>query len=228
MGQLFEILKLIKPFWNLLSQSTLVGILYVFVSLPGPYLIKVLIDEVYPGKDLSLLYFILILGAALSCFVGITNAVSNFFDRWVNIKMSLVFRSNLYRDVQRFDFAFFDGRETGEILSRFGDMANAIEGTIGFVKSMIINIVQLLIFPAILFYINWKLALISIAFLPLEGILGLFCRKYYRKFSKQITEGLADLSAVSYESLASIRAVQALGIECLFFNWTFAKSPIPG
>ena len=194
------------------------GVLYVFLSLPGPYLIKVLIDDVYPQKDFSLLYFIMILGACLSCFVGVTNAISSYFDRYVNIKMSLVYRSELYWHIQNLDFPFFDKRETGEILSRFGDMSNSIEGTIGIVRGAIINITQLAVFPAILFAINWKLALISMVFLPAESVLNLLTRRYYRKFSKEITEGLADLSAKSYESLSSIRTVQALGLEIHFYR----------
>ena len=218
MVKLFEIVQLVRPFWNMLGQSVLVGILYVFLSLPGPYLIKVLIDEVYPAKDFTLLYCILIFGGALSCFVGITDAASSYFDRWIDIKMNLVFRSDLYSYIQSLDFGFFDKRETGEILSRFGDMANSIEKTIGIVKSLIINLLQLLIFPAILFYIDWRLALISILFLPLESVVAWVSRRYYRKFSKLIAEGQAELSALSYESLASIRTVQALGMELRFFT----------
>ena len=222
----FYIIRLLKPFWKLLGQSVVVGVMYVFLSLPGPYLIKVLIDEVYPQKDFSLLHFIMILGAGFSCFLGITSAISSYFDRYVNIKMSLIYRSELYWHIQNLDFPFFDKRETGEILSRFGDMSNSIEGTIGIVRSVVINITQLAVFPAILFAINWKLALISMVFLPAESVLNLLTRRYYRRFSKKITEGLADLSAKSYESLSSIRTVQALGLEIhfhrklrsLFFN----------
>ena len=128
------------------------------------------------------------------------------------------FKSRFYTHVQGLDFSFFDSRQTGEIISRFGDMDDSIDNTIEMINSLIMNILQLLIFPPILLYLNWKLALISLATLPLDAILVTISKRHLRRVSQKLTEASADMSAVSFESLAGIRTIQALGLETTFYE----------
>ncbi len=218
MRQIFKIIKMLRPYWRFIFQSLLVGIMVMFLQIPGPYITKVLIDDVYPHKDYTLLTFILILGAVLSTGVGFTGLLSTYFGRYVGVNMGLDFKSRFYSHVQSLDFSFFDNRQTGEILSRFRDMDSSINSTIGMVNSLIMNILQLLIFPPILLYINWKLALLSLAVLPFDTVLIMVSKKYLSRVSKEVTEAAAESSAKSYESLSGIRTVQALGLETTFYH----------
>ena len=209
---------MLRPYWRFIFQSLLVGIMVMFLRIPGPYITKVLIDDVYPHKDYTLLTFILILGAVLSIGLGFTGLLSTYFARYVGVNMGLDFKSRFYSHVQSQDFSFFDNRQTGEILSRFRDMDRSIGSTIGMVNSLIMNTLQLLIFPPILLYINWKLALLSLAVLPFDTVLIIVSKKYLSRVSKKLTEASAELSAKSYESLSGIRTVQALGLEVAFYH----------
>ena len=65
---------------GLSSSLILVGIMVMFLQIPGPYITKVLIDDVYPHKDDTLLTFILILGAVLSTAgLGFTGSIKHLF-----------------------------------------------------------------------------------------------------------------------------------------------------
>ena len=218
MRQILKIIKMLRPYWRFIFQSFLVGIMVMFLQIPGPYITKVLIDDVYPHKDYTLLTFILILGAVLSTGLGFTGLLSTYFARYVGVNMGLDFKSRFYSHVQSLDFSFFDNRQTGEILSRFRDMDSSVNSTIGMVNSLIMNSLQLLIFPPILLYINWKLALISLAVLPFDTVLIMVSKKYLSRVSKKVTEASAESSAKSYESLSGIRTVQALGLEAAFYH----------
>ena len=218
MRQILKIIKMLRPYWRFIFQSILVGIMVMFLQIPGPYITKVLIDDVYPHKDYTLLTFILILGAVLSAGLGFTGLLSTYFGRYVGVNMALDFKSRFYSHVQSLDFSFFDNRQTGEILSRFRDMDSSVNSTIGMVNSLIMNSLQLLIFPPILLYINWKLALISLSVLPFDTVLVMVSKKYLSRVSKEVTEASAELSAKSYESLSGIRTVQVLGLEATFYH----------
>ena len=209
---------MLRPYWRFIFQSLLVGIMVMFLQIPGPYITKVLIDDVYPHKDYTLMTFILIIGAVLSTGLGFTNLLSSYFGRYVGVNMGLDFKSRFYSHVQSLDFSFFDSRQTGEILSRFRDMDRSIDSTIGMVNSLIMNTLQLLIFPPILLYINWRLALISLAVLPFDTVLIMVSKRYLSRVSKKLTEASAELSAKSYESLSGIRTVQAMGLEATFYH----------
>ena len=218
MRQIFKIIKMLRPYWRFIFQSILVGIMVMFLQIPGPYITKVLIDDVYPHKDYTLLTFILILGAVLSTGLGFTSLLSTYFARYVGVNMGLDFKSRFYSHIQSLDFSFFDNRQAGEIMSRSKDMDSSISSTIRMVNSVIINILQLLIFPPILLYINWKLALISLAVLPFDTVLIMVSKKYLSRVSKKVTEESAELSAKYYESLSGIRTMQALGLEAAFYH----------
>ena len=122
-----------------MAQSLLVGVMVTLLSLPGPYLTKVLIDQVHPHADFGLLYFVLALGAGLSTFLGLTGSIHGYFTQQVNTAMHFDFQGRLYRHLQGLDFDFFDQRETGEVLSRFGDMQAVVDRAIGALTSALLN-----------------------------------------------------------------------------------------
>ncbi len=218
MKQIIKIVRLLRPYWKFISQTILVGLLIMLLQIPGPYITKILIDDVYPHKDFTLMSFILILSAVLSLGLGFTNVLSSYFATYVGVNMSLDFKSRFYSHIQSLDFSFFDNRQTGEIMSRFRDLDNSINSTISLVNSFIMNSIQLLIFPPILLYINWKLALISLAVLPFDTLLVMISKKYLSRVSQKVTEASAESSAISFESLSGIRTVQALGLETTFYH----------
>ena len=92
-------------------------------------------------------------------------------------------------------------------------MRASVSNMIGMSNTFIMNSLQLLVFPPILFFINWKLALISMAVLPLDTALVMISRKYLKKFSERLAKRSAELSAKTYESISGIRTVQALELE---------------
>jgi ATP-binding cassette subfamily B protein len=212
-----KILSLLRPYWAQLLQALLAAILIAVISLPGPYLTKVLIDDVYPHQDFGLLYCLLILGAAVSVVLGVTNTATGLFQQRLGIGMSFDFQSRLYRHLQSLDFRFYDESETGEIMARFQDMQSSVSGTVALISGLIINLLQLAVFPAVHIYINWRLALISIAVLPFDSLLVAISGRYQRRYARHIAEGSAELSAKTIESLAAMRTVQALSLEESFY-----------
>ncbi len=217
MKSVCKILSLLRPYWTQLLQALLAAILIAVISLPGPYLTKVLIDDVYPHQDFGLLYCLLMLGAAVSLVLGVTNTATGLFQQRIGIGLSFDFQSRLYRHLQSLDFRFYDESETGEIMARFQDMQSSVSGTVALISGLIINLLQLAVFPAVLIYINWRLALISIAVLPFDSLLIAISGRYQRRYARHIAEGSAELSAKTIESLAGMRTVQALSLEESFY-----------
>ena len=216
MSQIGQILALLRPYWRYLAQSLLVAVMVTVLSLPGPYLTKLLVDDVYPHQDYGLLYFLLVLGAVTSTFLGLTSAASGLFGQQVSLGMSLDFQSRLYRHIQELDFSFFDRRETGEIMSRFDDLQASVSGVIGLMDSLVLNGLKVLVFPAVLFAIEWRLALIALAVLPFDTVLASVSGRVQSRYSRRIAEQSAELSAKTVESLSNVRTVQALRLEGVF------------
>jgi len=209
-----RVLALLGPYRRYLLQALLISLLMTVLALLGPYITKLLLDDAYPHQDYGLLQFLLLGGAGFGLFLGFVQVSAGFFGRQVGLGMSLDFQSRLYRHVQSLDFCFFDGRETGEILSRFDDLEASVSGVIRIANTMIINSLQLLVFPAVLVWIHPTLALLSLAVLPFDAVLALVSGHYSRRFAGRI----AEQSAKTVESLASIRTIQSLYAQSVFFH----------
>lgn len=218
MNGIGRILALLRPYGRYLLQALLISLLMTVLALPGPYITKLLLDDAYPHQDYGLLHFLLIGATGFSLFLGFVQAASGFFGRQVGLGMSLDFQCRLYSHVQRLDFHFFDTRETGEILSRFDDLEASVSGVIAIANTVIINALQLLVFPAVLLWIHPTLALLSLIVLPFDAVLALISGYYSRRFARRIAEQSAALSAKTVESLASIRTIQSLCAESLFYD----------
>ncbi len=216
MRVLIRLLLLLRPYWRYIAQSVLAGILLSLLALPGPYITKLLIDEVYPRQDVPLLHFVLLAGAAISLSLALIQALAGHFGQRVGVIISYDFQARLYQHLQGMDFGFFDGRDTGAVLARFDDLQTSLAQVIGLINALVLNLLQLLVFPALLFWMSWRLALISLAVLPFDTALAAFSRRYFGRISRAIAEGGARLSAGAYESLAGIRTIQALGAEACF------------
>ena len=60
MKTIIKFLKFIKSYWKYIYQSVILGIILTLVSIPVPWLTKILIDTVLPTKNYKLLYFVLL------------------------------------------------------------------------------------------------------------------------------------------------------------------------
>lgn len=218
MGGLGRIIQLLRPYSRYLVQALLISLLMTVLALPGPYITKLLLDDAYPHRDYGLLQFLLVGGAGFGLFLGFVQVSSGLFGRQVGLTMSLDFQSRLYQHVQTLDFQFFDSRETGEILSRFDDLEASVSGVIDIVNTVIINLLQLLVFPAVLVWIHPTLAILSLIVLPFDGVLALVSGHYSKRFARRIAERSAALSAKTVESLSSIRTIQSLCAEGVFYR----------
>ena len=158
MIQIWQLVGLLRSYWSHVGQSIAVGVILVLFTLPGPYVTKLLIDNVYPNSDASLLQFVLLSSASLTVFSGLIGSVSSFFGQHVATRMSFEFQARFFCHIQSMEIGFFDKRETGELLSRFEDMQSSIAGTVSMASNCIMNLLHLMILPAVLFYIDWRRA----------------------------------------------------------------------
>lgn len=218
MGHILRVSRLIKAYWGYIAQGILVSIVITIFGLIMPYLTKLLIDEVFPNQNWGLLYLVLAATFILSVFNGVVHMMRDYFQLCVGINMGLDIRCKFYQHLIVQDVAFFDSRETGEVLSRFGDLDDSIGGTVGLINQVVMDTLTLLIFPAVLFYFNWQLALISLTMFPLSIFFMIFFGKFLAISEKELTVKGAGLAAKNYETFSGIRTILAMGLETLCFH----------
>jgi ATP-binding cassette subfamily B protein len=123
-------------------------------------------------------------------------------------------RLRLFDHLQRMSMSFFSRRQTGDLLSRFsGDLVTVETTLIGAVSWVVFPGVNVLMSTAILFYLNWELALFSLLVWPLcLFVPNLFSRTASQaSYNKKIDEARA-LTALQ-ENLDSRSVIRAFRLE---------------
>jgi len=198
-----RILALFVPYrWRLGTVLALI-VFSSGLSMLSPFLLKGVLDEGIFKHQTTLLTELV---AGMIAIAIATNAFSVWQTYSVNVVGQRVMhdlRAAVYRRLQRMSLAFFTRTRTGEVQSR---IANDIGGLDSVVTTTATTIAQnaTTVIAAIvaLCLLNWRLAAISLVFVPLFVWMTRRVGKVRRKITTEQQRRLADLSALVSESLS--------------------------
>jgi len=181
------------------------GLTTAFELVP-PWLIKILIDDVIQAGKTHLLALV---------FVGLCAAyVLRNVCASTRIKLNNSLEQQIVHDLhvqvfgalQRLSISFFENRATGEIMSRvLSDTEHMQRIFVDGLEEIITAALTLIGIMAVLFWLNWKLALLAWVPIPLLIIGAIAFTKRIHKHYRKIRKGSAELNAMLQDSLAGIR-----------------------
>lgn len=123
-------------------------------------------------------------------------------------------RSRMYNKLQSLDLGFFHDKQTGDLMSRVVNDTRDFELLYAhMIPDMITNIVTFVGVLVILLMINWKLALITCAPIPLILISGVIFAKIVRPFFKISQKCMGELNAQLQDNLSGLHEIQSFGQE---------------
>ena len=115
--------------------------------------------------------------------------------------------------------SFFDKRQTGELSSIvINDVSNMRVAFGTSFHKLFVEPINIIVFIALLFIINVKLALLSIVIVPLTGVVVVIIGKSIRRRSKRTAEKIARIMGIMSENLNSIRIVKSFAMEAFETN----------
>jgi len=206
MKPLLRVIGYLKPHWPLALMTFGAAILVTLIELLPPWLIKLIIDDVIKGGRVSWLPW-LIIGLLSAYFFKNLLAVGRI---WSNnlLEQNVIYdlRDQVYRALQRLSISYFENRSTGELMSRLINDVNNLERIfIDGIEAILMSGLTLIGIAVVLFYLNWRLALLSLIPVPFL-ILGasLFTRRIHRLYHV-IRQKSAHLNALLQDTLSGIR-----------------------
>jgi ABC-type multidrug transport system fused ATPase/permease subunit len=211
-------LRNLKPFLVRHWPKAAWGILLILVLTPigyiSPIVYRYFIDVVLLGKNMRLLWWIILLMAALKLFEKIGGIIQNFYFTRFGQKVMLDIQNDLFGRVLRFPKSFFDDKETGYLMSR---ITNDVQSLQWFFSTTIIymvtSVIKFITGVALLFYLEWRLALLSLIVMPaLIGSIKYFSRKTH-VLSHHTMETRANVLRRMQEALSSIPLIKAFTSE---------------
>jgi len=211
-------LKNLRPYivrhWR---KGVLGFLLIIFTSLfgfPQPLITRYIVDDVILGRHLELLVGAILLLIGISLAEKLMSLLEEFYFARFEQGVTLDIQHDLLDRALRFPKSFFDANQTGYLMSR---LSSDVEGLRWFFSSTIVyiisNIVRFVGGVGLLFYLEWRLALIVLVILP--GLV--LCMRYFsgkvHVLSHQGMEQQANVSSRFQESLSAASLIKAFSSE---------------
>ncbi|MDD4860898.1 MAG: lipid A export permease/ATP-binding protein MsbA [Smithellaceae bacterium] len=179
-----------------------------------PLIAKPAVDEIFVRKDISALKWIPFAIIAIFLFKGLCNYGQNILMNSIGLRIVADLRNKLYEQIQKQSLSFFAGHSTGLLMSRItNDVQSVQTASSEAVTALVKDSFMLVCLVGVIFYTDWKLALIAMVVFPLAIYpITLFGRKMRKvTTSTQITMG--TLNSLLQETISGTRIVKAFGME---------------
>lgn len=203
-----------KPYKSRMAQAAVSMIALAAIKNAVIYISGPIIQGVFVNKDMHMLRMIVIglpILFVLRMVVEYTNA---YLMSWVGQKVVQNIREELFTHIHRLSIEFYWRKRSSDVMSRVINDLNNVQSTVQFIPLYgIRDVLTVVSCVALLFYINWKLALISLIVLPaIAAILGILGKKM-RKASSESNVIVGEISHKFQESLQGITVVKAFNYE---------------
>lgn len=178
------------------------------------WMFKLLIDDVLVPMNVAAFPPIALAYVVLTVAVGLIGLWSTYLTAWIGEHFLHRLRTRVFAHVESLSLGFFDRRRLGDTLSRLTGDVSQIEGLVlSGVTRLVSTLVTILVFTGVLVYLNWRLALVALATLPLFWLVAKLFSGRIRSASRQVRRWSGGISAVTEESLGNAMLIQAYGAE---------------
>ncbi len=222
-------LHLGRPFWPHLSAVFVLDqftwVLILASPLPVAMVLNVVTDKpplpqwlmplVSPEWDkLTFILIAVVMQLTLAILAMSQDALRHIMCTFTGEKLTLEFRSRLFRHAQRLSLSFHDARGTSDSIYRIQYDTQSIQWIMIYgVGPFCSAIVSLLAMFTVLWLISWKLALVALAVTPMLVLIPRFFKGLGAQRYREVKEQEADALKVVQEVLTAIRVVKAFGRE---------------
>jgi ABC-type multidrug transport system fused ATPase/permease subunit len=201
--------KYLKPHWKKEVIMLLLLVLASITSLASPYILKVIIDKVFPSKDFHFLIEILFILFFINIARILISFYSDYLFEWVSNHVMLNMRKDLFNHMIRLPMNFFDKNKTGDMIHRINSEVNTIQSLLtGSILRFINGILMIIGLSIALCLLNYKLFLLSIITIPLIFINTLYFQPKIRKIIKKSREKDADILSYLIERLENVKLIK--------------------
>ncbi|OGO19598.1 MAG: hypothetical protein A2Z15_07695 [Chloroflexi bacterium RBG_16_50_11] len=145
---------------------------------------------------------------------GVLNYGQTYLAEALSQRVAYDLRNMMYNRLQKLSYAFHDRSQTGQLMSRATSDVEGVRMFVGFALLRGVYFFVLLIaIAAVLFILNWKLALISLCTLPFISYRAIAIGNSLRVFFMKIQQGLGVLGTFIQESIVGAKVVRAFSKE---------------
>jgi ATP-binding cassette subfamily B multidrug efflux pump len=199
----------VAPYWRPMGLATALMLCGALVELAPPYLLRTAIDGPIAQREVGgiLPIFLVYVAALVTAFLlryGQTYIIQS-----TSQKVMVDIRMRIFSHIQSMSLSFFDRNPVGRLLTRITNDVDALnefitQGTVALLGDM----VRLVFVVITMLALNWRLALISFAMLPVVAVTTMVFQKLMRAVYRQVRQRIARINAYLNEQITGVLVTQ--------------------
>lgn len=214
------LIKTLKPLIPKYLVAILCGLLLNLLIIGSTFILKLLVDNVLPSKDTSLLMVFVLGYLSFYIFRNIISFLKEFLFSKYGYRILCDIRSDIFSSItSKFSFTSFSSERQGYIITLFRDWITSISW---FLSNILLNTIAecilLLIGLIVLAVVNLKLFFITLMTLPLYGLIYLCFNSKIRKSRMNMMDKDVEVTQNLKDSLDSIKEIRILNTEDIFIK----------
>ncbi|HWL34759.1 MAG TPA: ABC transporter ATP-binding protein [Frankiaceae bacterium] len=166
-GTFKRVLSFARPYRRELITFVSLVVLAAGVSVVTPLLVRRLLDDAIPNKDLGLVWVIFLMYAGLVVLDGALSLGNRWYSSRIGEGLIFDLRSQVYDHVQRMPVAFFTRTQTGALVSRLNnDVIGAQQAFTSTLSGVVSNVIMLTATLAVMLTLSWQITLLALVLVP--------------------------------------------------------------
>ena len=207
-------LSYFKPHRGLFFLDMVCALVIALIDLAFPYISRWCMYELLPQSAYRT--FFAVMGAVGIAFAvrAVLTYIIGYYGHTFGILVEADIRRDLFEHMQELDFGYYDRNRTGALMSRLtSELFEITELAHHGPEDIFISGVTIIGALAIMFTIQWRLALVIAAILPVFFAVVWMCRRSMSEASKRVKQKTAVINAGIESGISGIRTAKAFANE---------------
>lgn len=204
-----RLLQFLKPYKGYFAIIIFLTILMAMLAPVRPYLVQLTLDKYVVANDFKGLIRMIMILTGLLVFQALVQYLHTYLSGWLGQNTIRDIRIKLYDHLVHLRLKFFDNTAIGKLVTRvISDIETLSEVFSQGLAAMVGDLLQLVFILAIMFYTDWRLALVSIATLPLLILSTYIFKEKVKTAFNLVRNAVASLNAFVQEHITGMAVVQ--------------------
>lgn len=199
-----------KPHMKIFTLDMLASLGMSVIGIFYPIVLRRMLNDFIPNKQLGLI----VTFALVLCGLYLVRMGLNYFIQYeghvMGVRMQAQMRRDMFRNLQRLPYSYYDNNETGKIMSRMtNDLMEISELAHHGPENIILSVISIVLSFSYLATINIWLTLIIFVCAPILCFVASLMRKRMRNAFKESRAAVAEINDALESSISGIRVTKA-------------------
>ncbi len=207
-----RLLRYVLPYWRMFALAILTMVLMAATEPLFPALMKPLLDGSFVSKDPTTIRYIPFALVGLFLVRGLFGFASDYALSWVSNRVVFDLRAEMFSRLVNLPTRYYDDASSGTLISKLAyDVSGVTAAATTVLTVMVRDSLTVLGLLAWMFYLDWKLSLITLVIGPVIALVIRAFSSRLREVSRNAQQAMGDITHVLDEAIECHKVVKVFG-----------------